>query len=76
MPAWSQDRGAPDRIALQFEPIAFVGLGPVVEGRMLRSDMIITRQGPDHELKQQHFMPADGTGQTWLAVQYEYVRKK
>lgn len=76
MPAWSYDRGAADRLTLTFEPIAFVGLGPEVEGRMVRSDMVITRDGPDHELKQQHFVFADGKGQPYLAVQYEYRRKR
>jgi hypothetical protein len=76
MPAWSYDRGVADRITLTFEPIAFVGFGPEVEGRMVRSDMTITRDGPDHELKQQHFVFADGKGQPYLAVQYEYRRKR
>jgi hypothetical protein len=38
--------------------------------------MVITRAGADRELKQQHFIQADGTGVEWLAVQYEYTRRR
>ena len=50
--------------------------GAEVEGRLMRSDMIITRKDADHELKQQHFTLANGTGTEWLAVQYQYTRHK
>lgn len=29
-----------------------------------------------HELKQQHLLAADGRGEAWLAVQYEYRRRQ
>ncbi|MGH7541907.1 MAG: hypothetical protein ACRELC_12990 [Gemmatimonadota bacterium] len=76
MPAWSFGGARGDTIALQFEALAFPGFGEEMEGRQLRSDMVITRQGPDRELKQQHFIQADGTGRAWLAVQYEYTRRR
>jgi hypothetical protein len=75
MPAWSFSRGDLTRIGLQFEPIAFPGLGPQVEGRMLRSDLTIVHKSPNHELKEQHFVAADGVGEPWLAARYEYTRK-
>ena len=76
MPAWSYDRGAGKALVLQFEPIAFVGFGPTVEGRMLRSDLTITRLDADHETKEQRFLLADGEGRPWTAVRYEYTRRK
>jgi len=75
MPASSFSRGEPGRIALHFEPIAFPGFGPEVEGRMLRSDLTIVRKGANHELKEQRFVAADGSGEPWLAARYEYTRK-
>src|SRR6266545_2763683 len=43
MPAWSYDKGDVRKLTLVFEPIAFVGLGNEVEGRMTRSNLVITR---------------------------------
>jgi hypothetical protein len=76
MPAWSYERGDPRKLTLVFEPIAFVGLGQEVEGRMTRSNLVITRDADDHDVAQQYFVRADGTGQAWLAVQYEYRRRR
>jgi hypothetical protein len=76
MPAWSFDVGQPDAVVLQFEPLAFPGFGQDVEGRLTRSDMVITRQSPEREFKRQHFVQSNGTGAKWLAVQYEYMRKR
>lgn len=76
MPAYSFDAGSANRIELQFEPLAFVGLGAKVEGRMIRSNFVISWDGPDHDVAQQYWIAADGSGQKWLAVQYDYVRVK
>jgi hypothetical protein len=76
MPAWSFGGERDGKITLQFEAIGFVGFGQEVEGRFTLSDMVITRPGPDQELKQQHFIQANGTGTAWLAVQYEYRRRQ
>jgi hypothetical protein len=76
MPAWSFRGEQNGTITLQFEPLAFVGFGPDVEGRLMRSDLEITMQGADHGLKRQHFILSDGTGREWLAAQYEYTRHK
>jgi hypothetical protein len=76
MPAYSFDGGESDKIVLQFEPLAFVGLGDKVEGRMIRSNFVITWDGPDHDTARQYWVAADGSGQKWLAVQYDYVRVK
>lgn len=75
MPAWSFGAEKNGVLSLLFEPLGFVGFGPEVEGRMMRSDMIITRKDADHELKQQHFALANGTGAEWLAVEYSYTRR-
>jgi hypothetical protein len=75
MPAWSFDAQNARQLTLMFEPIAFVGLGSEVEGRMTRSNLIISRNTDDHDRAQQFFVRADGTGRPWLAVQYDYTRK-
>ncbi len=76
MPASSFGGERNDAVTLHFEAVAFPGFGVEVEGRQVRSDLVITRQGADRERKQQHFIRADGTGVEWLAVQYEYTRRK
>ena len=39
-------------LRLEFDDIAFVGLGREVEGRMLHSNLVITRQSDDHSIVQ------------------------
>lgn len=75
MPAWSFDRGDPNRVVLTFEPFAWVGSGPNVTGQMLRMQQIVMRQDADHDSKDQYFMMADGIGKSWLAHRYTYVRR-
>lgn len=77
MPAYSFGKGSSDgTLTLIFEPIAFAGVGKTVEGHMMRSNLVITRDGNDHEFSRQHFIRSDGSEQEWLAVQYEYRRRK
>jgi hypothetical protein len=59
----SPDDDAPNRIELEFQPIAFVGLGREVEGRMIRSNLVISWDGPDHEMTRQYRIAADGGSQ-------------
>lgn len=74
MPASSFGGAENGRLRLLFEPLGFIGFGPEVDGKLTRSDMLITTLSAAHELKQQHFISSDGTGRQWLAVQYEYRR--
>jgi hypothetical protein len=74
MPARSFGPAQDRTLRVQFEPLGFVGFGEEVGGTLMQSDMRITNQSPDRELKQQHFIVADGTAREWLAVQYEYRR--
>jgi hypothetical protein len=48
MPAWSYERERDGTLTLQFEALGFVGFGPQVEGRLTRSNFVITREGDDH----------------------------
>jgi hypothetical protein len=75
MPARSYGPARDSKITLQFEPQAFVGFGPAVEGRFMVSDMVISSPSADKMLKEQHIMMADGTGASWLFVRYEYTRR-
>lgn len=75
MPAWSFDRGDPGHIVLRFEPFALPGSGPTNIGPMLRMQQVITRDGLDHDTKDQFFILADGSGTEWLAHRYDYRRQ-
>jgi hypothetical protein len=76
MPAWSFEKEVGGKLTLQFESLAFAGWGREVEGWLMRSNYVITRESDDHEFARQFWTRADGTGQEWLAVQYEYTRKR
>ena len=75
MSAWSSGAARYGRVALQFQPQAFVGFGSAVEGHFMTSDMVISSSGSDQMLKEQHVTMADGTGRSWLFVRYEYTRR-
>jgi hypothetical protein len=76
MPAYSFAKESDGKLTMEFASLAFVGLGSEVEGRMIRSDLEITRASDDHEFVRQYWVQADGTGRKWLAVEYEYTRRK
>jgi hypothetical protein len=76
MPAWSYEKQTDRKLMLQFESIAFPGWAQEVEGRLTRSNLLLTRESDDRDLSQQYFTQADGTGREWLAVQYEYTRRR
>jgi hypothetical protein len=76
MPAWSFDKGSASKRVFVFESLAFVGLGRDVEGRMIRSNLEISREGNDQEFVRQFWVQADGTGRVWLAAEYEYRRRR
>ena len=75
MPAWSFERGEPGRIELVFNPFAIASAGEQVGGQMLRMSQVITVLGPNQDMKEQYFLPADGTATKWLAHKYEYRRR-
>ncbi len=76
MPAWSFENEVGGKLTLQFEGLAFAGWGREVEGWLMRSNYVITRENDDHEFARQFWTRADGTGREWLAVEYEYARKR
>jgi hypothetical protein len=76
MPAYSFGHEINGKLTMIFESLAFVGLGSQVEGRMIRSDLEITRDGDDHEFVRQYWVQSDGTGRQWPAVEYEYTRRR
>jgi hypothetical protein len=74
MPAFGSDKAVGNKLTLQFENLALAGDGREVQGRMVHSNLVITHLSDDHELIQQFWTQADGTGRQWLAVQYDYTR--
>lgn len=76
MPAWSFGKEKDGKLVFQFESLAFVGIGTDVAGRMIRSNLEISRESKDHEFIRQFWVQADGTGREWLAVEYEYKRRR
>ncbi len=75
MPAYSFDRGDDAGVVLVHEPFAITGGGSDVAGQMLRMNTIVTRDGPDRDVKNQHFILSDGAGVVWLAHRYAYARR-
>lgn len=76
MPAYSFANESDGKLTMEFESLAFVGLGSEVDGRMIRSNLEIVRDSDDHEFVRQYWMQADGTARKWLAVEYEYRRRR
>ena len=75
MPAYSFDRGDEKGVVLIHEPFAITGGGSDVAGQMLRMSTVVTRDGPDRDVKSQHFVLSDGAGTVWLAHRYAYARR-
>jgi hypothetical protein len=75
MPAASFTRDPPERITLRFDPFAAPDIAPGWAGRTLRMEEVISRDGPDREIKDQYFILADGSGARWLAHRYDYRRR-
>jgi hypothetical protein len=76
MPAYSFDRGTPGEVKLEFAPIAFVGMGAEVEGKMMRSNLVVTHDGKDHDIVRRYWTTSDRTGRKWLGVEYDYKRRR
>jgi hypothetical protein len=76
MPASTFGKGTARELTFQFESLGFVGFEAEVAGRMMRSNLVMTRDSDNHEVAQQYWIAADGTGREWLAVQYEYTRRR
>ena len=77
MPAKSFTRAGPDgRIVFIHDPFVIPGKTPGSPPLALRMDSVVSRQGPDRDMKEQHFVMTDGTGKVWLAHRYEYTRRK
>ncbi len=75
MPAWSFEKEVEGKLTLEFPSFAFVGFGQQVQGRTIHSNLVMTRDNNDHEFTRMYWTQADGSGRTWMAVQYEYTRK-
>lgn len=76
MPAYSFANESDGKLTMHFESLAIVGLGKEVEGRMVRSNLEITRPSEDHEFVRQYWVQADGTTCQWLALEYGYTRRR
>jgi hypothetical protein len=75
MPAWSNDVGAADAIALVFAPFAVPVPGGAAIGQLLRREQVIWFSDDTHDVKDQYFTLADGSGARWLAHRYAYQRR-
>src|SRR5215213_861732 len=56
MPAYSFASESDGKLTMEFASLAFVGLGHDVEGRMIRSNLEIARDGNDHEFVRQYWV--------------------
>jgi hypothetical protein len=74
MPAYSYDRGDAAGVVLVHDPFAVAGGESEVAGQMVRMKTVVTRDGPDRDVKNQYVILADGSGTVWLAHRYAYTR--
>jgi hypothetical protein len=75
MPAYSFDRGDAAGVVLVHDAFAITRGGSDVAGQMLRMNTVVTRDGPDRDVKNQHFIFAYCAGTGWLAHRYAYTRR-
>jgi hypothetical protein len=75
MPAWSRGRGDGSTIELTFTPFAVPNPSTTTTGQFLLMDQSIRFEDANHDVKDQYFTLADGTGTTWLAHRYSYARR-
>jgi hypothetical protein len=74
MPATGFGDDAASNITLYFQNFAIPGFGPELEGRLLRARHVTTSESDDRDITRQYWI---GVGRPeWLAVQYEYTRKR
>ena len=76
MPAASFGKEKDGKLVLIFEPLAFTGMGAEIEGHMVRSNYVLSRDTEDHDVAQQYWVQSDGSEQEWLAVEYDYTRER
>ena len=75
MPAASFGPGEKGQITLTFEPFALPGPGANVTGQMLRMDEIMVQTDAAHDMAEERFMMANGSGKMWVAYRYDYTRR-
>ena len=75
MPARSFTRADADgKIVLVHDPFVVPGAGKNTMS-LMRMNSVVSHQGPDRDMKEQHFVASDGTGTVWLAHRYAYTRR-
>ncbi len=75
MPAASFGPGENGQITLMFEPFALPGPGANVTGQMLRMDEIMVQTDAAHDMAEERFMMANGSGKMWVTYRYDYTRR-
>jgi hypothetical protein len=74
MPARSYGTRDRDTIVVYFENSALAGFGPEFEGRLFHARHVTMRESDDRDVSRQYWTRAGGP--EWLAVEYEYMRKR
>jgi len=74
MPAKSFGDGQGSSITVHFENSALAGFGPDLEARLFRAKHVTTTESDVRDVTRQYWTSAGGG--EWLAVQYEYTRKR
>lgn len=74
MPARSYGPVEDDSITVYFENSALAGFGPEFEGRLFRARHVTTRESENRDVSRQYWTQAGGP--EWLAVTYEYTRRR
>jgi hypothetical protein len=74
MSARSYGATSADTITVYFENSALAGFGPDFEGRLFHARHVTTRESDDRDVSRQYWTRAGDP--EWLAVEYEYTRKR
>ena len=74
MPARSYGPADGGTITLYFENSAVAGFGPEFEGRLFYARHVTTLESDDRDTSRQYWTRAGGP--EWLAVEYEYTRRR
>jgi hypothetical protein len=76
LPAWSEGEEVDGILRLRYVEPGFARLGALIERRIVGTQLVITRDGTDHEIAEQYWKSADdGEAQPWVGVRYEYWRE-
>lgn len=76
LPAWSDGDEADGVLRMRYVEPGFDGLGELIERRIVGTEIVLTLDGPDHDMAEQYWKDvADPVATPWVGVRYDYWRE-